>query len=165
MKDVEFRIATLHDTEILFDFSLQLQRLMEHSNPNVWKITQEGIEKKRVSIREMITNMDGRVILAESKGKTIGFISGFIRKREDYTPKIIGQIEQIYIIKPFRNQSIGTRLLKELLVFFEEKQVERIVVNYIAGNKEAETFWKKLDFNPVHISSNIPIKVFKKKLG
>ena len=76
LKDVEFRIATLHDTEILFDFSLQLQRLMEHSNPNVWKITQEGIEKKRVSIREMITNMDGRVILAESKGRTIGFISG-----------------------------------------------------------------------------------------
>ena len=165
MKDVEFRIATLHDTETLFNFSLQLQRLLEHSNPNVWKITKDGIEKKRVSIREMITKIDGRVILAEREGRTIGFISGFIRKREDYTPKIIGQIGIIYIIKPYRRQGIGTRLLKELLVFFEEKQVERIVVNYIAGTKEAETFWKKFDFNPVHISSNIPIKVFKKKLG
>jgi ribosomal protein S18 acetylase RimI-like enzyme len=130
----------------------------------VWKITKDGIEKKRVSVREMITNRDRRVILAEKEGRTIGFIFGFIRKREDYTPKILGQIGEIYIIKPYRRQGIGTRLLNELVAFFEEQNVEKIVVNYIAGNKEAEAFWKTFDFNPVHISSNIPIKRLKNRL-
>ena len=112
MKNVEFRLATLKDVETLTNFGFQLQRLLEHSNPNVWKITKEGIEKKRVSMREFIANMDRRVILAEMEGRAIGFISGFIRKREDYTPKMLGQIREIYLIKPYRRKGIGTRLLK-----------------------------------------------------
>ena len=112
----------------------------------------------------MITNEDECVILAESTSKPIGFISGFVRIREAYTPKTIGQIGHIFIIEPFRRQGIGTRLLKELMVFFEEKNVERIVINFIAGNKAAEAFWKNLDFKPVHTSSNMRIEKFKKKL-
>jgi predicted acetyltransferase len=109
--------------------------------------------------------MDKQVILAERKDLTIGFISGLIRKREEYTPKIVGQIGQIFILEQSRRQGIGTRLLKKLLVFFEEQQVEQIVANYIAGNQAAEAFWKKFDFQPVHISSNMPMKVFQKKLS
>jgi ribosomal protein S18 acetylase RimI-like enzyme len=160
-----FRTATLSDFDVVLNFSLQLKRLAEQSNPNVWKITQEGIENKRQSIRQMITDEDACIILAESAGQVIGFISGLIRTREDYTPTIIGQIAQLYIIEPWRRQGIGTRLLKELLVFFEEQQVEQIVVNYIAGNKVGETFWNKFDFNPVHISSNIPLGQLKKKFS
>jgi GNAT superfamily N-acetyltransferase len=70
----------------------------------------------------------------------------------------------MYVIERFRRKGIGRRLVKELFTFFNSKGIEYLTVRYIIGNKEAEPFWQKLDFNPIIITAMTNPKKLESKL-
>ena len=155
MDNLTIRRAASSDVERIVELRLLLQEHAEKSNPLIWRITEEGKNLLKQKVENELGNSNIEVLLAEAEGKTIGFVQGEVACRSDHTPRIVGQISLMYVVKQFRRKGVGKRLMKELRKFFSSSKAEDLTVRYIIGNKEAEGFWKKLGFEPIISTSGV----------
>ena len=94
---------------------------------------------KRKSVLESLEDL--RVIVVEDENVQIGFcIASYEYER--------GTVESLYVEEKYRRQGIRTRLIKDQLKWFEEKECKRISVSTVYGNTVAIAFYKKFDFLP-----------------
>jgi len=157
------RKATPSDIDKLVQLRLLLQQHCEESNPMIWRMTKEGktILKQRVQ-NELSTN-NSHVLIAEMNGEIIGSAHGEITHRTDYTPKTVGSISTVYVVREFRKRGIGALLVKQLCELFDAEGVEDVTLRYIIGNKEAEAFWRKLGFKPIITTAKTSLKELENK--
>jgi len=157
------RKATPSDIDKLVQLRLLLQQHCEESNPMIWHMTEEGktILKQRVQ-NELSTN-NSHVLIAEMNGEIIGSAHGEITHRTDYTPKTVGSISTVYVVREFRKRGVGALLVKQLCELFDAEGVEDVTLRYIIGNKEAEAFWRKLGFKPIITTAKTSLKELKNK--
>jgi predicted GNAT family acetyltransferase len=129
----------------------------------IWHMTEEGktILKQRVQ-NELSTN-NSHVLIAEMNGEIIGSAHGEITHRTDYTPKTVGSISTVYVVREFRKRGIGALLVKQLCELFDAEGVEDVTLRYIIGNKEAEAFWRKLGFKPLITTAKTSLKELENK--
>lgn len=164
MEKTKIRPAETRDREELVKMRLQMQRHMEASNPGIWRITEEGMLQTGPDVDGTLSDEDGRVLVAEEDGMVIGFAHGHVARRNAYTPRVVGHINTIYIKEPQRRRGIGSRLVRELCLFFRAEGVEEVNLRYVLGNKEAEGFWRSLGFNPVIQTANTPLDALERRL-
>jgi predicted GNAT family acetyltransferase len=157
------RKATPSDIDKLVQLRLLLQQHCEESNPMIWHMTEEGktILKQRVQ-NELSTN-NSHVLIAEMNGEIIGSAHGEITHRTDYTPKTVGSISTVYVVREFRKRGVGALLVKQLCELFDAEGVEDVTLRYIIGNKEAEAFWRKLGFKPIITTAKTSLKELENK--
>ncbi len=149
MSSLLIRNAMSSDLEKLVELRLSLQQHAEHSNPLIWKITEEGETLLRQKLEKTLRDSSSCLVVAEIGGEVVGFSHGQILHRTDYLPKCVGGISTIYVAKGFRRRGVGRRLVENLCQFFIREKVEQITLRYIIGNIEAEGFWNKLGLKPV----------------
>lgn len=157
------RKATPSDIDKLVQLRLLLQQHCEESNPMIWHMTEEGktILKQRVQNELSINN--SHVLIAEVNGEIIGSAHGEITRRTDYTPKTVGSISTVYVVREFRKRGVGALLVKQLCELFDAEGVEDVTLRYIIGNKEAEAFWRKLGFKPIITTAKTSLKELENK--
>ena len=157
------RKATPSDIDKLVQLRLLLQQHCEESNPMIWRMTEEGktILKQRVQNELSINN--SHVLIAEVNGEIIGSAHGEITRRTDYTPKTVGSISTVYVVREFRKRGVGALLVKQLCELFDVEGVEDVTLRYIIGNKEAEAFWRKLGFKPIITTAKTSLKELENK--
>lgn len=157
------RKATPSDIDKLVQLRLLLQQHCEESNPMIWHMTEEGktILKQRVQNELSINN--SHVLIAEMNGEIIGSAHGEITHRTDYTPKTVGSISTVYVVREFRKRGVGALLVKQLCELFDAEGVEDVTLRYIIGNKEAEAFWRKLGFKPIITTAKTSLKELENK--
>lgn len=157
------RKATPSDIDKLVQLRLLLQQHCEESNPMIWHMTEEGktILKQRVQNELSINN--SHVLIAEVNGEIIGSAHGEITHRTDYTPKTVGSISTVYVVREFRKRGVGALLVKQLCELFDAEGVEDVTLRYIIGNKEAEAFWRKLGFKPIITTAKTSLKELENK--
>lgn len=154
MDNLTIRRATFSDVERIVELGLSLQEHAEKSNPLIWRITEEGKKLIRQKVETDLANSSVLVLLAEADGEVIGYVRGEVTSRSDHTPRTVGHVSLMYVVKQFRRKGVGRRLVKELCEFFNSNKVEDLTVRYIIGNKEAERFWRKLGFKSIIITSS-----------
>ena len=164
MGDLTVRRATASDLDELLELRLSLQRHVEASNPWIWRITEEGKNRLRQNLEQMITEGDGRMVIAEDEGGLIGFAYGEAAHREDYLPRSVGLLSIIYVEENYRMQGVGSRLVEELCQFFRSENVEVVTLRYALGNMEAERFWGGLGFEPVMLTANTRLEELEARL-
>jgi len=157
------RKATPSDIDKLVQLRLLLQQHCEESNPMIWRMTEEGktILKQRVQNELSINN--SHVLIAEVNGEIIGSAHGEITRRTDYTPKTVGSMSTVYVVREFRKRGVGALLVKQLCELFDVEGVEDVTLRYIIGNKEAEAFWRKLGFKPIITTAKTSLKELENK--
>lgn len=142
----ETRPATTDDLQTILTYRRKLQHHLQKSNPRIWR------RNKDTTLREEaldeITGDKKWTIIAEEKHKPVGYISGRAIIRRDEEPPTIGVISTMWVEPSHRNRGIGTRLVRDLLKRFSREGVQDITLRYVIGNKEAETFWTGLGFEP-----------------
>ena len=149
MEDLTIRRATSSDIDTIARLRLSLQQHVEESNPLVWRMTERGKKLLKQEIRKDLSSRNTRVLLAEVGGETIGFAQGEVASRSDYSPRKVGHISLLYVMKRFRRKGFGRRLIKELCRFYNSNRAEHLTVRYIIGNEEAEAFWTQLGFESI----------------
>ncbi len=149
MENLTIRRATSSDIDSIVRLRLLLQQHVEESNPLVWRMTERGKRLLKQEIRKDLSSRNTRVLLAEVGGETIGFAQGEVASRSDYSPRTVGHISLLYVMKRFRRKGFGRRLLKELCRFYDSNRAEHLTVRCIIGNKEAEAFWTQLGFESI----------------
>jgi ribosomal protein S18 acetylase RimI-like enzyme len=152
--NLTIRRAASSDVERIIELRLLSQEHAEKSNPRIWQITEEGKKLLKQTVENDLANSNIQVLLAESDDEIIGYVQGEVTRRSDHTPKTVGQISLMYVVKQSRRKGVGRRLVKELCRFFNSNKVEDLIARYIIGNKEAEAFWRKLGFKPIITTSS-----------
>ena len=164
MDNLTIRRAASSDVERIVELKLLLQEHAEKSNPLIWRITEEGKKLLKQTVENDLANNNINVLLAEADGEIIGYVQGEVTRRSDHTPRTVGQISLMYVMKQSRRKGVGKRLVKELCKFFNSNKAEDLTVRYIIGNKEAEGFWRKLGFEPIITTSSTYPKALDSKL-
>lgn len=98
------------------------------------------------------------VLLAEADGEIMAYVQGEVTSRSDYMPRNVGHVPLIYGVKQFKRKGVGRLLVKELCRFFSSNNAEHLTVRYIIGNKETESFWRKLGFESIITTSATYLK-------
>lgn len=87
--------------------------------------------------------------LAVLDGAIVGFAQGTVKLLPDYLgAHKVGVVQHVYVAEAYQRQGIAERLVKALQSWFDEKQVQSVELQVIAGNDKALQFWKKLGFEP-----------------
>ena len=157
MKQLIIRKAEASELDLIVEMQLSLQRHLENCSSSIWRYTEERKKLLRQDYEKYLTDKDSLLLVAELKGKVVGFISLNVTRRTDHLPNIIGNIGSIYILENLRRQSIGKRLVREACQFFKSKNAENLYLRYVLGNSEGENFWKKLGFKPILVTAGTNI--------
>lgn len=165
MGDLKIRSATISDMNELFRLRLSLQHHVEASNPWIWRITDEGKNRLRQNFEQMVTEGDGRMVVAEGEGGLVGFAYGEVAHREDYLPRSVGLLSIIYVEENHRMKGVGSLLVGELCRFFRSENVEDVTLRYALGNREAKGFWSGLGFESIMLTANTRLEDLEERLG
>jgi ribosomal protein S18 acetylase RimI-like enzyme len=152
------------DRDELVRMRLRMQEHMEAANPGIWRITEEGRKQIGPDIEGVLSDGNGRILIAEKEGAVIGFAHERVVSRETYTPRTVGHIDTIYVEPAQRRRGIGSGLVRELCGYFRERGVDEVNLRYVLGNEEAEEFWRTLGLTPVIQTANTPLEALEEKL-
>ncbi len=161
---MQFRKALQSDKRNLVKMRVSLQRHVEKSNDEIWKMTEPGIQKIEQGVDQMLSDSEGLVLVAEKNGDIIGFAYGNVAKRTDYEPNMVGFINMIFIRENYRQQGIGTELVHKLCQYFKSNNAEHITLRYVVGNREAQAFWGYLSFKPIIHIANTKLEQIEERL-
>ena len=98
-------------------------------------------------ITDLIESSNSTVLVALSDDNVVGYITGTM---DEYPPvyerKDCGMIYDLYVSEAFRNQHVGTDLVRRLVSWFNTAKQQRIEVRVVSTNHIALSFWKKIGF-------------------
>ncbi|MEW6200762.1 MAG: GNAT family N-acetyltransferase [bacterium] len=141
------KTATQSDLEPLVEMGIKLQKYTEKSNPDMWRLTDDGCKNLKNHFSEMIADPRHCVLLAfNGEGNHVGMAIGKIITNADFIPEMRGSIEKIFVEEPYRRYGIGTALVARICEFFASLGIQDISLGYVVGNQQAERFWKGLGF-------------------
>lgn len=87
------------------------------------------------------------VLLAEDKGKIVGFAYGEVKNAKKHGYKSnIGVIGNLYVKPEYRGRGIGEKLMKKLMSILSKSKVSEIRVEVFADNTPAKNLYEKLGF-------------------
>lgn len=89
------------------------------------------------------------VLVAEERGKIVGFIMAEIRRRAFYEPQVSGVITDFYIMPEHRRKGLGQSLLKKASEELKKKGAGVIMAEFPVQNKIASAFYQKMGFRAV----------------
>ena len=143
------RTAQESDVDDLIKMRLELQRLLEEKNPNIWRMSPECHERLNEQIIQNLDDKDTCILVAiDSNCKIIAMATGMISFHRYRIPSTIASIETVFVLEEWRGKGIGTSLVRELCQFFTTRCVKDVSVRYVVGNDDDTRFWQKLDFQP-----------------
>ena len=121
----------LHDAEKEFDDNLVEELIIDEN--------QEKKIKRRMKSRKEI------FLVAELENKVVGLIDGFIIDDIFFKEKI-AYLDHICVDKKFRNNEIGTKLIKEFQKQSQKKGAKFVKLNAFKKNTNAIKLYEKLGF-------------------
>ncbi len=86
-------------------------------------------------VHNEVSNMEGRTVLgAYNNGRMVGYLFGMIEKPERKNSIIdentaYFEIEEIYVLKHYRNQGIGRKLFETIETMMKEEGIEYIFLS------------------------------------
>ena len=137
---------------------LKLQGHLERRNPDMWALEGDSTARFKVLYRKLLSRRDALAVLAEDEaGRAVGMAVGRIQRHPEFTIRISGKIDDVWVEPPFRRRGLCGDLMRELAAIFRARRVERVTLIYTQGNREAERTWGRLGFRPALLGASVPI--------
>lgn len=123
-----------------------------------WPFSKEGEEY----FRQILSTKNSQAWLAEDDGKTIGYLIGKIVTKvpRSRTIKKRAILDNMFVLKDYRNKGIGGLLVKEFIVWAGKNKVDNLRVTAFAGNKDAIKFYKQNGFQDYNLTLEINLNNF-----
>ncbi len=115
--------------------------------PNIsLKEIKKDLDKKqnprRQGFRQYMKSKKHYWIVAEEKGKIIGFGQAWIKNKET------GITESVYVNKRYRKKGIGKKIMGDMIKWLKTKKLKYIESSAYLRNKPSVKLHKKLGFKP-----------------
>jgi ribosomal protein S18 acetylase RimI-like enzyme len=100
------------------------------------------------SVSYLLSHKKYYILVAEESGKLVGTVSGWVEKERNSLFKdscILGNLGYFVVKKEFAGRGIGSRLKRELFLYFKNKKVNFITLE-VNLNNPAKEIYKKWGF-------------------
>jgi ribosomal protein S18 acetylase RimI-like enzyme len=133
-------------TKLIIEFKEYLARF-EPKDLKPYSLKERPLNEIKKRVLKKLNNKKGRFLVAEDKGKIVGFVYGSIEvfKHLVFEPYKRGNIQHLWVSREYRNRGIGTRLKKEISDWLKKNKCEysRLRVPY---KNPARKLYKKWGF-------------------
>ncbi|WP_373073107.1 GNAT family N-acetyltransferase [Sulfurimonas sp.] len=132
------RLATLDDIDVLNKLLKSL-------------FTQEAefkvdVKKQTKALKKIIKSKSiGDIFVVEKKGKVVGMVN-ILYTYSTALGKKVAILEDMVVLKKYRKNGMGTKLLKKVLKILNDSGVERVTLLTDFDNVDAHRFYKKEGF-------------------
>lgn len=98
-------------------------------------------------LRPAMEAQNSLVLAAADGGKVVGYSYSLINEVSSLQDRPnYGCIHDMFITPAYRRKGIGEDMLREIKKWFHSKDIYRIELDVLAGNRIASSFWKKQGF-------------------
>lgn len=111
-----------------------------------WPLSREGAE---YFSDEIINNI---VLVACVNEQIVGYLAGTLNSQYSYNNNIQAELDNMCILKNYRNIGIGRRLFEEFKIICKENKVDEIKVIASYENIDAIEFYKRNNFKESEIT-------------
>ena len=143
---MEIKRATIDDFDQIKGIKLAAKASERRYNKSL-KPIQQTREKYFSYLRNDLSDEDRAVFIAMDRDKPVGIIAG--RIHTTLPIKLLprkGHISNLFVVPSHRKKGLASRLLKELLDWFKEKEIEDVRLGVHARNASALNMFRKLKF-------------------
>jgi|SRR3989338_2832344 len=112
------RKAKKEDIESIHKLDIESVKHHKTFDKDFYSISERWWKIKKASQLKAIKSPTDLVLVAESGGKIVGYIWGYIEIMMKYK---IGKIQELIVTSKQRGKGIGTRLIKQMLDFFRNR--------------------------------------------
>jgi ribosomal protein S18 acetylase RimI-like enzyme len=149
---VKIRKANLKDVPRIVELDRELinyhYELEAPFTQKVFELDEKTADKAwKKYFRGRIRSRKALVLVAEDKNQVIAYAVASI---QDWPPvfktKKCGKIDELFVLKPYRNQKVGKRLIQETEKFFRRHKLKFAWLNVDSGNHQAIKKYLKLGF-------------------
>ena len=115
-----------------------------------WPFSEEGEEY----FERILNEENGRAWLAEDDGQPVGYLIGKIATKvpKSRTIKKRAILDNMFVLKKYRNKGIGGRLVKKFITWAKENGADNLRVTAFAGNKGAIRFYRQNRFRDYNLT-------------
>lgn len=147
--DMNFTVrrAALKDLKPIQDLNHQLFLSDSRFDPelfNRWPYSPAG----RKYFRRSLTEKRAGAWVAESRGKIIGYLVGWIWIKRLYRPVKTAELENMFVSPDYRSQGVGGALVKEFIKWCKKRQVKSVEVWAQHKNERGKQFYQTNGFAP-----------------
>jgi len=111
--------AKKEDIESIHKLDIESVKHHKTFDKDFYSISERWWKIKKASQLKAIKSPTDLVLVAESGGKIVGYIWGYIEIMMKYK---IGKIQELIVTSKQRGKGIGTRLIKQMLDFFKNRK-------------------------------------------
>lgn len=107
-------------------------------------------EHNRGTIREAVLRriVSDELFVAREDGDLLGFVT-FTTESGQYEQDVRrGIVQNLYVAPEHRDQGIGTELLATAETHLAEDGADRVALDVMAGNEDAERFYRRHGYSP-----------------
>lgn len=105
-----------------------------------------AVDNGRSYFRDFMAKNGRCCWLAESEGRAVGYLAGYVRPANSYHLVKTAELESMYIHADYRSQGVGTALAQHFLQWAGNKGAKATTVTAYAANEKAVAFYQKLGF-------------------
>jgi N-acetylglutamate synthase-like GNAT family acetyltransferase len=132
------RLATLDDIDVL---NTLLEELFTQEVE--FKV---DVKKQTKALKKIIKSKSiGDIFVVEKKGKVVGMVNT-LYTYSTVLGKKVALLEDMVVLKKYRQKGLGSKLLKKVLKNLDDKGVARVTLLSDFDNEKAHKFYKKQDF-------------------
>lgn len=103
-------------------------------------------------VRRNIRSPNGLVLVAEDKGKLVGYSLNYIKKDVPvFIPDKTGYLSDLFVKKEYRGKGISSGFKKRAIKWFRKKGIKIASIAAHTENKEARKIYSKWGFEEYHI--------------
>ena len=132
---------------------LWMQSAQEHTGHDKIYATAPGAERvMRRFLTDLTSSSHSFLFVAESGGRTVGFISGELREGSPtFRQRTWASVDDVFVEPDYRNRGMGRVLLKSVEEWAKERGADGISLQVAAANGRGRKFYGELGFREVSV--------------
>jgi GNAT superfamily N-acetyltransferase len=139
---VRVRRAGGADLEALTRLWLELTEHHADFEP-LYALRPDALPEVRRLLEAQLGSPDSALFLAESGDSAAGFASVYVAHAPPIHPEQVrGEIGDLYVAPGFRRSGLGSALVERSVDWLRERNVLRVEVRVVTGNREGQAFWR-----------------------
>jgi ribosomal protein S18 acetylase RimI-like enzyme len=140
--------ATPEDLPVFVDYIVRMLKLNAEFDP-LLKVDADAEREVLELITKNVGDPKFLLLVARLDNRPAGVLRAEILSRRFYSPKVVGQIDEIYVMPEFRRKEVGSMLLSKADEELRRRGAEMIVVEFPTQNYIASSFYGKEGFRPL----------------
>ena len=132
---------------------LWTQSAEEHTGHDPIYATVPGAERvMRRFLADLINRSHSFLFVAESGGRTVGFVSGELREGSPtFRQKTWASVDDVFVEPDHRNLGVGRALLTSVGTWAQERRADGISLQVAAANEMGRKFYQGLGFREISV--------------